>query len=324
MKYTIQQDGRWDFYIDNSALKDFRLCEQYFKYHHLDNIGQKGLMPYVIDLGSWWSSTMESIYTYIQETGSVSLAMAQQISAGEWVSKGMESHKDDKRYEKFGGQYGAITMIDQYYERHLVNDMKNWKIIGAEAGFGLKGECLVGENNKVIVHWVGKPDLTVLAEHRLTPLDHKTVSGIDADISGKYKPNTQLAGYVFATQLIARNLGLDVTVDRVIVNVCSRVEPTDKPRNGKPVRPRFVRVTPGYSQSEIEEWQRQTVWKVTRLREAIESGNYLWNENSCHNMYYRPCPYRGLCSIPSGARPDVIRGNYQQIQKWTPYEVEED
>lgn len=322
--YEILPDGRWDFYIDHSTLKDFVMCQQYFDYRHLQLIKQKGGMPYVVDLGSWWSSTLEAIYLHIKDHHTITKEMALNYGADAWNKHQMDLHKDDKRYTKFGGAHGAILMIDQFYDRYLTADMGNWKIIAVESGFGLKGEVLVGENSEVVVHWVGKPDLTVLESHRLSPLDHKSVERIDPDTHAKYKPQPQIIGYAYATQFIGRSLGLDITVDRAIINVCARTEPTDKPRDGQKPRPRFVRTLVGYAPQEIEEWQRQTVAKVTRLRYSIERGEFLWNESACHNMYYRPCQFRGLCSVPPGARPDIIRGNFVKVERWIPYEPEED
>lgn len=322
--YTVLPDGRWDFYVDNSSLKDFRLCEQFYKYRHIDKIAPRGGPPKLsMHVGSWWSDTLEHCYMHIKERGGISVDETMSYATRAWAKLNMESMNATKEYAKFGGWPAAVLMISQFYDRYLQEDARRWKIIAAESGFGLKGEILVGENSRVVVHWVGKPDLLQSEYHHLTPLDHKTVTRIDSDINAKYKPFPQLIGYAFATEVLARQLGMDVTVDRCIVNVCARTEPSDKPRDGK-IKPRFIRVVVGYSVSEILEWRKQTLAKVSRLRDAIESGTFLWNEHACHNMYYRPCDYRGLCSVGEGARPDIIRGNFTQIERWVPYEVNEE
>lgn len=323
--WDVLPDGRWDFYIDHSTLKDFIMCEQFFDYRHVQGITARGKFAFVGGIGSWWSSTMEGVYTHLKERGNVTLAETLAISARAWMEAKMDEYAiaEPKKFEKFGGRDGALLMMNQYYETYIQQDARNWKIVAAEAGFGLKGECLVGENSQVVVHWVGKPDLTVIESRRLCPLDHKSIDRIDGDVHAKYKPHPQTAGYVFATEHIAKSAGIDVTVDRCIINVCSRTEPSDKPRDGKK-KPRFVRVIVGYSRDEIVEWCKQTVAKVTHLRRAIESGVFLWNENMCSNMYYRACPYRGVCAAPPKSRPIILAGNFDFTGRWIPYTPEED
>jgi hypothetical protein len=321
--YTILPDGRWQFFIDHSTLKDFMMCEEYFEYRHVALIKPRGKGSVSMNVGSWWSRTLENIYTYIQQHGDISLSQCQLISADAWNELRMNDLKDQKQFKDFGGHNGAIVMIDDYYTAHITDDIRRLKIISAESGFGLKGEIPIGSNNMVVVYWVGKPDLVILDGRRLCPFDHKSVSRIDGDIHGRYKPHPQIAGYIFATRLLAQQAKLDVTVDRAIVNVCSRKAPSENPRDGKK-RPRFVRTLVSYNEYELREWQLQTLDKVTRMRHAIEHGDFLWNENMCSNMYFKPCPYRALCSQPENVRPVIIQGNYDRAERWIPYQVDEE
>jgi PD-(D/E)XK nuclease superfamily len=323
--YEKQPDGKWAFWIDNSTLKDFRLCEQYFDYRHQQLIAPKGgVGSLAMHVGSWWSDTMEGYYLHIKEHGGLTLNLALLIASNCWKDLDMDQYAALPAYEKFGGTAGAAAMLSQYYETHLQHDAQRWKIIAAEAGFGLKNEVVVGSNDRVTVYWVGKPDLMAVEGGHMMPIDHKTVASIDSQIGLKYKPNPQFPGYVFAAEVLAKQLGLDVVVDRCVINICARAIPA-KPRDkSQPERPRFRRVLLGYSPAEINEWRSQILAKVTRMREAIESGIYLWNENACHNMYFRPCEYRSLCSVPQGTRQTIIDGNYTKIERWIPYQAEED
>lgn len=323
--YDVLPDGRWDFYIDHSTLKDFMTCEQYFKYRHVDLIKARGTGGFAMNVGSWWSLALEKIYLHIQEFGHISLAECQMMGAAAWKELSMSEVEkgDPKNFQSWGSHFGAIVMMDGFYESHIKNDIKKYKIISAESGFGLKGEVLVGSNKSVVVHWVGKPDLTVLDGRRLSPFDHKSVTRIDGDIHGKYKPHPQIAGYCYATRVLANQTGLDVTVDRVIINVCARQTPSQKPRDGR-IKPRFIRVTVAFTDDEIEEWRVNTINKVTRLREAIEHNTYTWNENQCSYMFFKPCPYRGIDSNPPASRPIIIKSNYDIVDRWVPYQVEDE
>jgi hypothetical protein len=321
--YTVLDDGRWCFYIDYSTIKDFSLCEQYFNYRHVQLIKPRGLGSMSMNVGSWWSLALEKIYTEIQQTEFISQSKCQLLSADAWNELGMSQFEqvEPKAYKDFGGHNGAIVMIDEYFESHIKDDMKRFKIVSAESGFGLKGEILVGENSRVVVYWIGKPDLTVLDGRRLSPLDHKSVSRIDGDVHGKYKPHPQIAGYCFAINCLAKQTGLDVSVDRAIINVCARKSPPENPRDGKK-RPRFVRVLVTYSPDELEEWRLGVMNKVSRIREAVESGAFLWNENVCSNMYFKPCPYRGIDSNPPASRLVIIQSNYDKAERWVPYKTD--
>src|ERR1035437_523234 len=60
--YSIRPDGRWNIYLDASMASSFGICNQLFQYQYVRHLAPKGDRPFARDLGSWWSSTMESIY----------------------------------------------------------------------------------------------------------------------------------------------------------------------------------------------------------------------------------------------------------------------
>jgi len=323
------KNDRWAFYFDASMMGNFSDCETKFQYaYHYpdgDKFGRlqlRGDRSFSMSVGSWWSAVMSDFYE-LMAAGNLLLAHVMESAGRNWVKLKMDEFKtlDPKRYEAFGGDSGALLMISQYFTAQADIDRQSWRIIATEAGFGRKRECLIGENDKVVVYLIGVPDLIILTQERLMPVDHKTKDKIDRDIQGQFKPHRQTAGYIYSTNLIAKDLGYDRVVDRCVINVAARSEPTDKPRDGIK-RPRFTRVYPSYSQEELKEWQADNIADATRMREAIETDHFRHNDQACHK-YNRNCAYRPICSVKPSSRLVVIKANYEVAKAWVPYEVDE-
>jgi hypothetical protein len=225
------------------------------------------------------------------------------------------------KFEQFGDLAGAVLMLQEYYNSQYVVDKQNWKVISVEEGFGLNKEVLLGETPRVVVYWIGKPDLVVMEGDRLTPVDHKTVSRIDGLTISRYKPSTQMPGYVHSCEVVARQLGFNMRVDRCVVNICSRTRPSDNPRSGKR-RPRFIRAYPNFSKEEIAEWKRDVIAKCERIAHCLRTNEWIWSETSCHNFYMRPCDFIKLDSSTPSARDIILMADFLEGSPWVPYKIQ--
>jgi hypothetical protein len=296
-----------------------------FDYAHMRNLRPHGRQGFAMQIGIWWSRVLELFYKELQFGQPPSQTQMLKFASEAWVELEMQKLQNEfnKAFAKFGGPEGALLMASEYYNRYAELDAKNWKIIGAEAGFGLKDEVLVGENASVIVYWTGRPDLYLLdlPSNRIQPLDHKTTDYVKSNVSKQYKPHQQVCGYVYVGNVLSRQLGLDTTVDRCIINVAGRNRPSEKPRDGI-IKPRFVRVYPNYSIEELAEWQTDIVATVTRMRTAIEDSTFIKHKNACH--LYSGCRFRGVCSVTPSQRESIIRADYEVAEPWAPYTVEDD
>lgn len=322
--YKLLPDGRIEFFVDASLMKSFTMCERYFMLKHVKNLRQKGYgvtMPFPMAIGSWWSDVMEMFYNFLRDKRDVTQQDIQDFALTAWVKLGLDdcSLAEPDKFKSFGDLAGAILMLNEYYNSQYLIDKMNWKVVAVEEGFGLKKEVLIGENARVVVYWVGKPDLVVIENNRLTPVDHKTVTRIDGLTISRYKPSTQMPGYVHSCEVIAKQLGYDVRVDRCVVNICSRSRPSDNPRDGKK-RPRFVRAYPNYSREEITEWKRDVINKCERIAHCLKSNEWIWSETTCHNFYMRPCDYLKLDSSTPSARDIVMMADFIEGKPWKPYE----
>ena len=325
--YEIQPNGKMCFFVDATLVKDFLICERRFMLKHVKNLRWRGeggkSLPLVI--GGWWSDVMENFYNALKDGVVIDKAKIQEIAVKAWAENGVEqaAASDPDKYDKFGNLPGAVLMLQEYFESQYSIDSRIWKVIATEAGFGLNKEVFVGESNSVVVYWVGKPDLVVVENGRLIPVDHKTVTKIDGRTIGKYKPGPQMPGYVFANEIIARSLGYtDVRVDRCIVNICAREKPAEKPRDGKK-KPRFIRAYPNYTVAEIDEWRTQMVITCERMAQCIRRNEWQWNTNSCHNIFMRDCEFLKADSSTPAARDIVLASDFQRTAPWQPYKLEQ-
>lgn len=326
--YKILPDGRFEFFVDASLMKSFAQCESYFELKHVKNLRAKGsniTMPFPMAIGSWWSDVMEQFYNFLRDKQEVTNKNIQEFALTSWAKLNLDicAKVDPDKFEKFGDLAGAVLMLQEYHDRQYLIDKMNWKVVGVEEGFGLKKEVPLGETSRVVVYWVGKPDLVIVENNRLTPVDHKTVSRIDGTTINRYKPSTQMCGYIHSTEVIAKSLGYDVRVDRCVINICSRTRPSDNPRSGKK-SPRFIRAYPNFNREEIAEWRKDIINKCERIAHCMRTGEWLWSETTCHNMYMRPCEYLKIHGSTPASREVILLADFMVGKPWQPYQISQE
>lgn len=351
--YEVQSDGRFRFRVDHHTLADFNKCDRYFKFRHIPDDLTTGLVwsgrarPIKREIGSWWSTTMELFYREMSFGVLPSSNQMLKFARDAWFEHKMESFntgdaksKEYENFVKFGGLEGGLTMALEYYNAFAQRHFVDWKIIGAELGFGWKEEVFVGEDDQVQVYWGGKPDLVVLdlTQNMVMPLDFKSKDAVPGNASVMFKPHTQTAGYIFAIAEMLKKLKMD-TIEHVtpatsvppildvkgptkcIIMVCARIKPTVKPRDGI-IKPRFLPVYPTYNPDELEEWRCEIIEKCRLLRNAIERNSFPSRDSACH-LFYHGCPFRGVCSLPPTIRQTGLKSNFNLAEPWVPYDSED-
>lgn len=317
--YRIRPDGKWEIFLDATMCGTFGVCQQMFKYSFIDHLTPKGERPFVRDLGSWWSELMEVIYTNHAKGSTIPSDQMVKVAMEIWEKMKMDELEkfEPKKYKEFGGRYGAVAMISDYATRQLPLDYATWKIVAAEASFGRNKEVCIGETSTIILYWMGQPDLFVIQNDRLMPIDHKSKSYLDAYTARQYKPHIQLPGYIIAGQVLCESLGFkNLQVDRAIVNCVARADRTDK--TGESKHPRFKRIPVQYNPGELAEWRRRRLRQAEMLRFAIENDVWTWNEYSCNSFFYRRCPFQNIDEKPPDIRPVIIAADYIKRTPWIP------
>lgn len=317
--YRIAPDGRWEIYLDATMATNFGLCPALYYESFVLNLTPKGDHPFTRDLGSWWSSCMENIYTAFSKNIKLTPMELVELATREWDRLGMDLYATahPKAFKEFGGRYGAIQMIAEYAGRQLPIDYRTWKIIAAEASFGRNREVKIGETSRIILYWMGQPDLFVEAEKRILPVDHKSVAAIDDYTEVSYKPNTQIPGYIIAGQVLLRSLNSGLTCDRAIINCVGRKDTTDK--SGSDIkRPRFKRFTIHYSEAELEEWRESQLRTAEDIRRSFETGIWQMRPNACKYMWGRKCVMHDIHKRPPETRDIVRISSYIKREPWIP------
>ncbi len=346
--YEVLPDGRFRFRVDHHLISDYNLCDKYFEYRHIpsssDGLVWSGKHDNIkTKLGSWWSRTMELFYREMAFDTRPPVEHIMRFAADAWQELDMDAIRaqDPETFDKFGGLDGAIAMSVEYYDAFAAAHFRDWQVIGSELGFGWKDEVFLGEDDKVVVYYGGKPDLVVLdrASNMILPLDHKTKDAVPGNANVMFKPHPQTCGYIFALRELLKTQKLEaierstpalavpsilgvVEPTKCIIMVAARFRPTDKPRNGVR-KPRFLPVYPIYTSDEIEEWRLDVMDKCRRLRDSIERQRWPRRESACH-LYYHGCQFRRVCSTPSGARNIVLTSDFVRKEPWVPYSPEEE
>ena len=344
--YEVLPDGRYKFRVDHHTINDFNTCDRYFQYRHIpDQKGQvwssKSALNIKIALGSWWSSTMESFYHEMTFGVMPTEHHMFKFATGAWAEHQMDDYskasinnntsKNSEVYDKFGGIDGARLMALEYYNAFAAQHYRDWQVIGTELGFGWSDELPLGEDDKIVVYYGGKPDLVILDRGRnmVMPLDFKTKDAIPGTANVMYKPHPQTAGYIYAVTQMVNQLNNSRSTEQkpkvptnCIIMICARFRPTEKPRSG--IRqPRFLPVYPMYTAAEIEEWRQSVMEKCRRLRDSIERNVWTPRESACH-LFYHGCAFRSVCSQPSAMRDVILNSDFTKVERWSPYSPEED
>jgi hypothetical protein len=310
-----KRDGKWDVFVDASMLTTFLDCEQKFQYKYRDNLRVKGAVNFKMELGSWWSRTMEMYYNAFRQ-GDLSKEEVSHYALQAWVDRKMDDFEPavPKSFSEFGGKGGAVLMALRYYDETHAYDEAHWQVLSVEEGAGRKRELLVGESDKVRVYYITLPDLFVLVDKtNLVPVDHKTKDFIDTRLQHQFNPHLQTCGYIWAARCFATQLGMQVTTNSCIINVAARDEPGPRSKNDQ----RFKRIPVHYNPSQLDAWAARVLNAGERLRQCIERNEWQWNGESCHK--YAGCEYRPIDAAPPDARLQVIKSAYEERERWVPY-----
>lgn len=320
--YEVDSEGVWNFFFDASMLKTFLDCEQKFKYKYIDNLGVKGAVNWKMELGSWWSSTMEMYYNSFRQ-GDLTKELVSEIALQAWSDRKMPAFQQEvpKSYADFGGEAGAALMTLRYFDETFDYDSNHWKILSVEEGAGRRRELLVGGTPRVRVYYITLPDLVVLVDGReLCPVDHKTKDYIDSRLQNQFKPHLQTCGYIWAVRHLVeprlRRSGL--TINSCIINAAARNEPGPKAKNIQ----RFKRIPIHYNPEELESWAARIMLAAERLRFCIETNQWQWNDESCHK--FSGCEYRPIDSAPRDSREQIIKCFYSPRKPWVQYQPDEE
>src|SRR5258708_4943583 len=98
------RDGKWNMFFDASMLTTFLDCEQKFEYKYRENLRVRGGVNFKMELGSWWSSTMQLYYNSFRQ-GDLTKEEVSHFALQAWLDRGMDKFEPavPKSFADFGG-----------------------------------------------------------------------------------------------------------------------------------------------------------------------------------------------------------------------------
>lgn len=116
---------------------------------------------------------------------------------------------------------------------------------------------------------------------RMLPFEHKSTTSITDWWIKSFNPNDQITSYIASLNLAVgpHNAQLSAVVDCLAVN----------PPVG---RDAYMRMPLARTQADLDEWRRETIAWVRKIREARDRGEWLRNTRQCAG-----CAFRTLCTF---------------------------
>lgn len=307
-----------ELYADHHMLSSLRKCEGYFVESIL-NRSFRG-RAWFFDFGIWIHECVEYMYTYyLKNQEYCSVPQLVDFGALRWNQlKIPEYHRDNKNYIKMGGFSGASKLLLDYW-RNYGQTREPYKIIGTELPFGRDKEVYLGEieigGQRVRCYYSGRIDIIADDGYSLLVLDTKSANRFSGDESDNFNPHEGMMGYVYALrEIVKKNFpSIQKPANRVVINHISVADVKD-------YRERFKRTPITYSYAQLDEWRVRQLRTFKRLYELSVLGETAdWNTDTCNNMYFSDCAYKGLHRLDAASREIVRKGQYITIEPWNPY-----
>lgn len=150
----------------------------------------------------------------------------------------------------------------------------------------------------------GHLDRVVRYADDLYVMDQKTTgSTISPRFFDGFKPDVQMSMYTFAGQAI-----LHTPVKGVIID-------------GAQIAVGFTRFERGFTfrtATELQEWYEATMHTIDAARAATARNEFPMNRTACGN--YGGCEFRHVCSRSPEVRPQFLKADFTQAERWDPLE----
>ena len=290
---------------DNTRVQDFRTCPRYFYFRHMRHWRlTETALPLIY--GSCWHEAMDSIWAEPVEsfqnlnniTDVVNRAMSKFLV--EWISRGLPEPAEmgPEMLEKLAPRHPYIAMEMLYasiHQRAVIFTDKSFELLDIERPF-----VIPLDPDDPTLLYIGRLDKVFklrkrihIGEHKTTTLYKKAGNFRDIWIQS-FSPNSQVDGYLFASNLLYGKEFKEVWVDGALVH--------------KTVHDGFTFIPIQRNFSQLDGW----LWEVRYWIQEIEMNKaalldkdhskekilacFPKNTNSCIN-YSRACPYMDLCKM---------------------------
>lgn len=268
-----------------SKISDFEVCPRYYYYRYVRNLRSRKFEP-APSIGTMFHAARATLL----ETGDLQEAFKTiRECATEYVGQDgfAEAAEDTVIY--------VADMIEGYHKHWKDNKLQR---TGFEVAFDteIDGFKITGRIDDIVILdngvWIGECKTTgyvIPTFVRMMALDAKTTC------------------YVWAAQKLTGKMIQGALLDIIY----------KKPRRAgfeyhREILPR--------TEHNIKEWERDTVYKLNRIKECYESGVWPCYYVNCGNRFNKPCPFLDLCRF--GATDELIAAQFRVEEPDVPTEGE--
>jgi hypothetical protein len=256
--------------FDHQVTGTFGECERMCYYQHI-----LGRVP---DRDSWaltWGTVFHAATEAYHETGS--------LEAVESVIDQLPDETDDKYGRNRARMYQLMVEWIKFQKLNPI------KVLRTEQSVQIKcdgtNSCPYFDTGCDLTYG-GRMDRIVDWQGVVGPLDYKTTVMDESDPVAEYRPNHQMAGYIWAASHLMGRHNWGILVERVITNK-SKIH--------------IHRYPISYSRDLIREWVQNEKLMQGRLVQLFNHHSHdesQWQQNyfRCSRPY--PCAYKDICSAP--------------------------
>lgn len=162
--------------------------------------------------------------------------------------------------------------------------------------------------------WVGTVDKVAIsrADEKMVIIDHKTSSSLSRFMEPTIAVSDQFTGYL----ALAQANGL--VTDTLVIDGISTAKKALDENVGL-----FCRYTTHRTDSDIEEFKTRALKVATRIKEDIETGEWISNQPAACNLFNSRCQFYDACATSGSARANLIRNDFRKTSSpWKNFTVQ--
>lgn len=299
-------------FIDNSSIEKFDTCARSGQYYLCNRIESNEDRP-ALQFGKIIHKVLELRYRHLDESV---LDLRQKLIDLVGVEFSKWSPPDED-YRNYGT---AVAFIQNYAEQFPFEPFDIAEVqgeLGVEIPFACplttlevntlfniwdadgitQREVLI---KKVHVVWKGKIDIAGRKDGKLFGMDHKTTSMMGPSFFGEFDISGQVYGYAWALSQLTGEMPAYFQINGLGIR-----KPT---KTGKAFE--FVRYPVTIYPNLIEEWKKDTVYKIRLFLRSCALGYFPKQTKWC-NGKYGACSYKGICTNEDPLMRDTIMSTSQ-------------
>lgn len=290
--------------IDSQILSSYQSCPKLYDYKFLQNLRTVTISE-SLEKGGLMHKLLEIAYPMKMKDSLLSLPnrdnFKELIAAGFKIPETI-NHSVIRNFAMSAAHYYAAKMslpedevnsISNHFKEYWdFYEQDTWNPLAVEE----VGSKILYEDEELKIIWTFKVDMVAEQGNIIAPFDHKTSKRRQEP----HSVNNQFIGYCFG-----------LNTNHIIINTIG-FQKTLSPKE------RFNRFILTIDDDRIEEWRRNTVFWIRKLRESHILNYFEMNLTSCDK--YFGCDFLSICESSPSGRLYKIERNFKVDEAWDPGE----